>query len=151
MIKYSTAQAAESAFYRALQQADLERMMTIWDSRKNVVCIHPGAPRMEGMEQVRESWEELFRDPPMMKISLLDVQVTASGALAVHLVREEIEIDGQYISMMISTNVYEQDDEANWYMTSRHSSPEPEDYILDESYDDVDDDEFDEEKTVVLH
>ena len=152
MNKYASAQAVESAFYRALEQADLDTMMNIWSAKEEVVCIHPGAPRMEGLAQVRESWEELFRNPPIMKISLMDVLVTESDGVAVHQVREEIEIDGQYISMMISTNVYERGGDSCWRMTSRHSSPEPEDYALeDDPFDDAEDDEDFEVETVVLH
>ncbi|MCB1756842.1 MAG: nuclear transport factor 2 family protein [Gammaproteobacteria bacterium] len=139
MNKYSTAQDAESAFYEAFEQADLEGMMLIWAKDDRVVCIHPGAPRMEGLSEVRESWEALFRDPPMLKFSLLDVRITRTKDLAIHQVREEVEIDGQYISMMVSTNVYERDSDKCWYMTSRHSSAEPDDYEVDDGlYEDED-------------
>ncbi|HBR97848.1 MAG TPA: DUF4440 domain-containing protein [Gammaproteobacteria bacterium] len=153
MIKFASASAAESAFYSAFEQADLPRMMEIWARNDNVVCIHPGAPRMEGVAQVRESWMELFRDPPILKFSLLDVRVTKTEGLAIHQVREEIEIDGQYISMMLSTNVYERGVDSNWYMTSRHSSPEPDDYLMDdEEFSPEDDDDHNLAKeAVVLH
>ncbi len=151
MNKFSSAQDAELAFYLAFEQADLSGMMNIWDTDEKVVCIHPGAPRMEGLDQVRESWEELFRDPPILKISLLDVRVTRVEGIAVHQVREEIQIDGQYTSMMVSTNVYERDTELNWRMISRHSSPEPEDYMLDDPFDEADDEDDYEEEVVVLH
>lgn len=134
MKSYSTAAAAESAFYEAFEKADIDSMMSVWANDENVVCIHPGAPRVEGLASVRESWVELFRDPPILRFSLLDVRITKSDTLAIHQVREEIEIDGQYISQMISTNIYERDNDANWHMTSRHSSPEPDDYEIDELF-----------------
>lgn len=153
MNKFHTAMDAESEFYTAFEQADLERMMSIWAQNDRVVCIHPGAPRMEGLQEVRESWVELFRDPPMLKFALLDVRVTRSKDLAIHQIREEVEIDGQYISVMVSTNVYERDADKCWHMTSRHSSPEPDDYELDEedrAYGDEDEEGFQDE-AIVLH
>ncbi len=151
MNKFPTNSDAESAFYAAFEQADLDGMMDIWAQNEKVVCIHPGAPRMEGLNQVRDSWFQLFRDPPILKFSLLDVRITKTDDLAIHLVREEIEIDGQYVSMMLSTNVYERDQESGWHMTSRHSSPEPDDYESDEEDLFEDDDENEQDDAVVFH
>ena len=137
------------AFYAAFEKADIEGMMLTWASDDDVVCIHPGAPRVDGLVRVRESWVELFRDPPILKFLLTDVRVSHCETMAVHQVREEIEIDGQYISVMLSTNVYVRGQDESWKLTSRHSSPDPDDYELEDPFDE---DEIGEgEEKVVFH
>ena len=57
---FPTAQDAENAFYEALERADLERMMAVWAEDEEIVCVHPGGPRLTGQDQVRESWRQIF-------------------------------------------------------------------------------------------
>lgn len=150
MTHYTTAKDAEIAFYAAFEKADIDGMMLTWAADNEVVCIHPGASRVQGLVPVRESWLELFRDPPILKFSLIDVRISHSESIAVHQVREEIEIDGQYVSLMLSTNVYIRGQDQSWKMTSRHSSPDPEDF--DEIEDPFDEDDMEDVgEQVVFH
>ena len=48
----------------------------------------------------------------------------------VHVVREEITIDGQLSGVMLATNIYQRVG-SGWRMMLHHSSPEPE-FLLDE-------------------
>ena len=43
---FPTPQDAESAFYEALERADLEQMMAVWSEDEEIVCVHPGGPRL---------------------------------------------------------------------------------------------------------
>ena len=36
----------EAAFYEALQTGDLEKLMGCWADEDDIVCIHPGGPRI---------------------------------------------------------------------------------------------------------
>ncbi|MCM2340987.1 nuclear transport factor 2 family protein, partial [Rhodoferax sp.] len=45
----------ETAFYEALQNADLERLMACWADEDEVVCVHPGGPRMVGLGAIRSA------------------------------------------------------------------------------------------------
>src|SRR5438132_1259426 len=38
----------EAAFYDALQNGDLEKLMACWADEDEIVCIHPGGPREGG-------------------------------------------------------------------------------------------------------
>jgi len=40
---FSSPEAAEEAFYRALQKGDLDLMMAVWDEDENISCVHPAA------------------------------------------------------------------------------------------------------------
>ncbi|HWI81551.1 YybH family protein, partial [Ramlibacter sp.] len=36
----------EAAFYEALQTGDIEKLMACWADEDEIVCIHPGGPRV---------------------------------------------------------------------------------------------------------
>jgi len=147
MKNYLSASDVETAFYEAFERADIKSMMATWGCGDGIVCIHPGADRMEGFEEVKESWEVIFEDPSLLRFTLLDVRITAVEGLAIHQVKEEVEIDGQYISHLFSTNVYVKGEDKSWMMISRHSSPEPE--LPD--FEALDYEDLDADQTVVLH
>jgi len=128
--KFSTPTEAEEAFYRAIEQADLSAMMSVWSDDDATICIHPGAPRLEGRDLIEESWQEIFETGPTMEFSVSDERITQDSHLAVHLVREEIAIGGELVSVMLSTNIYHLGADG-WRMMLHHSSPEPE-LMLDE-------------------
>ncbi len=140
--KYLTPQEAEEAFYLAIENADLTAMMAVWSEDDATVCIHPGAPRLEGRDQIRDSWLEIFESGPPMVFSISDERITEDSHLAIHLVREEIVVEGELVSVMLSTNIYHRT-KGSWRMMLHHSSPEPEPLL----------EEFDlqMEEPVVLH
>lgn len=106
----------------------------VWSTDENIVCVHPGASRIEGRQAVMDSFEELFSDAPILNFSIVDALYTGNESLAIHLVREEIELDGQIVSMLVSTNIYHVE-EGGWRMLLHHASPEP-DYAYQEEFED---------------
>ena len=128
--KFATPREVEAAFYRSIEQGDLQAMMSLWSDDDATICIHPGAPRLEGRDQIEESWQEIFESGPNMEFSVSDERITQDSHLAIHLVREEISIGGELVSVMLSTNIYHLGTDG-WRMMLHHSSPEPE-LLLDE-------------------
>ena len=55
-----TSEDVEAVFYEALQNADLEKLMTCWGDEDEIVCIHPGGPRIVGLAAIRASFEAMF-------------------------------------------------------------------------------------------
>ncbi|MEM7256676.1 MAG: nuclear transport factor 2 family protein [Pseudomonadota bacterium] len=128
--KFLTPKEAEDAFYLAIENADLKSMMSIWSDNDATVCIHPGAPRLEGRDEIRQSWQEIFEASPSMAFSISDERITQDDRLAVHLVKEEIVIEGEIVSIMLTTNIYHLID-GGWRMMLHHSSPEPDPFLDD--------------------
>ena len=147
--KFNTPEEAEIAFYEAIEQADIVALGRVWSLDDNIVCIHPGANRIEGRAKVLESFSDMFAESPSIGFSISDALQTEGDGLAIHLVREEIELDGQLVSIMVSTNIYHLED-GGWRMLLHHSSHEPETNI-EEEFDDFDDYDEMPEPPPVLH
>lgn len=126
----------EQAFYEALEAADLDALMELWADDEQVVCIHPGGPRVEGYHDVRESWREIFGNGAL-QIRAVPVHRISGGMIAVHNVIEQVVMSGrggQEIVQVNATNVYHKGP-SGWRLVLHHASPSLD---LDES-DDNDD------------
>ena len=121
---FSSPEAAEEAFYRALEKSDLDLMMAVWDEDENISCVHPGGPRLEGRAAVRQSWEQIFAHSPGMKFRLTDKSQYDDQNLTVHVVHEHIRLGKESNSQppVIATNVYRLT-ENGWRMVMHHASP----------------------------
>lgn len=150
--KFTSPEAAERAFYQAIENADIRLLGEVWSRDDGVVCIHPGCGRIEGRRAVLESFADLFVDAPAIHFVISDAVHSGYGALAIHTVREEVKLDGQAISSMVATNVFQRNDAGEWSMVLHHSSHEP-DMHVDEFLEDIDFDDFEDEYEVppVLH
>jgi ketosteroid isomerase-like protein len=121
---FPTAQDAENAFYEALERCDLEAMMAVWAEDEDIVCVHPTGARLNGQDQVRESWAQIFSGGPRAHVHISQ-QVAISGMmLAVHSVHENFSVQGETRLPIIATNVYLRT-AAGWRMIVHHASPAP--------------------------
>ena len=103
-----TADDIEAAFYEALQSADLEKLMACWADEDEIVCVHPGGPRLIGMGAIRAGFDAMFANGSI-RAWPEGVRTIESLACVVHNVFERIEIltdEGPREAYVIATNVY---------------------------------------------
>ncbi len=123
-IIFSTPGEAEQAFYYAFEQADVDAMMAVWGESMDVVCIHPGGPRLQGIQAIKASWQQIFSTHAHLSFILSDQQVTQDDELAVHVLKEKIRVDDIVQGVVLTTNIYRFID-GGWRLTLHHASPEP--------------------------
>lgn len=123
---FATSTDCEDAFYRAFEAADLVAMMAVWAEDDEVVCIHPGGPRLCGLETVRESWRSIFAGGPGLRVGLSRRVVTTTLQTAIHTLHENLAVPGEQRPRppMIATNVYLRT-ERGWRLVLHHASPGP--------------------------
>jgi ketosteroid isomerase-like protein len=119
-----SAEETEAAFYQALQDGDIEKLMACWADEDDIICVHPGGPRLIGMRAIRLAFDTLFSNGTVRawpqgvrKIEML--------ACSVHNVRERVEIltpDGPRHAYVVATNVYQKTAQG-WRMVAHHASP----------------------------
>jgi len=123
---YDTAGEAEDAFYAAFSAARLDDMMRVWAQDADVVCIHPGGPRLSGIAEIRLSWSQIFTDSMPRAFTLRGRIVTGDEAHAIHILEENIRVPGtSFVAPpVLATNVYRRQLDG-WHMVLHHASVAP--------------------------
>lgn len=119
-----TADDIETAFYEALHQADLDRLMACWADEDDIVCVHPGGPRLVGHAAIRAAFETLFAHGSIKAHPERVRRIDAAGA-SVHSVIERVEVmgdDGPAQAWVLATNVYAKTAHG-WRLVMHHASP----------------------------
>jgi ketosteroid isomerase-like protein len=120
----ATADDTEATFYEAMQQGDLERLMSVWSDDEEIACVHPGGPRVVGEVAIRATFEAIFANGPV-QVSLQQVRRLESGNCEVHHVLEKVQAltpDGLQTAFVLATNVYLRT-ALGWRMVMHHASP----------------------------
>ena len=114
----------EAAFYEALQAGDIDKLMACWADEDEMVCVHPGGPRVVGVGAIRAAFDAMFSNGSI-KATPLRVRKIESLASAVHNVLEKIQVmteEGPREAYVIATNVYHKTAQG-WRMVAHHASP----------------------------
>ena len=114
----------EAAFYDALQNGDIDRLMACWADEDDIVCIHPGGPRLVGAGAIRANFEAMFASGSI-RAWPHGARKLQAAASAVHTVLERIEVltpEGPGHAWVIATNVYHRTAQG-WRMVAHHASP----------------------------
>ncbi len=124
---FESSASAEDAFYAAFAAADVVAMMQVWANSPDIVCIHPGGPRLAGIADVRRSWELILREPVHRQFSRRGVRVLGDNEVRVHLLEENITVPGtDFVAPpVLATNVYQRIG-AGWLLMLHHGSVSPE-------------------------
>ena len=120
----STPDEIEQQLYEALQHADIEALMAVWSDDDEIVCVHPGGPRVVGAAAIRASFEALFANGA---IDVRPEKVHRLQALncAVHSVLERVNVptdQGTRAAWVVATNVYVKSGRG-WALAAHHASP----------------------------
>ena len=114
----------EAAFYEALQNGDLEKLMACWADEDDIVCVHPGGGRVVGAAAIRATFDAMFSNGTIRAQAEKVRKVDAMSA-SVHNVLERIELlteEGPRHAYVIATNVYHKTAQG-WRMVAHHASP----------------------------
>ena len=121
----SSAEAAEAAFYEALQAADVDALMQVWADDDDLVCVHPGGPRIVGAAAIRSSFEQLLAGGALRIVPERVLRSVTLGC-AVHNVVERVVMQSQpgeqKFGFVLATNAYTKTPDG-WRMVLHHASP----------------------------
>jgi len=114
----------EAAFYEALHAGDIDQLMACWADEDDIVCVHPGGPRLVGAAAIRQAFEALFAAGRVRAYPERVRRIDALGA-AVHNVLERVELvtaEGTQRAWVVVTNVYLKTAQG-WRLAAHHASP----------------------------
>jgi ketosteroid isomerase-like protein len=114
----------EAQFYEALQSGNIERLMAVWSDDDEIVCVHPGGPRVIGAAAIRAAFEAIFAGGgiPVQPEQVHRVQQIGS---ALHHLVERIEVatdSGPQSAWVLATNFYVKTT-LGWRLAAHHASP----------------------------
>lgn len=120
---FATPEDAEAAFYDALEEADVESLMAAWAEDEEIVCVHPGGPRLVGHAMVRSAWQQILGNGAL-RVRVATLHAQHAMMVAVHNVIEEIAVstaEGDQIAHVVATNVYFKGP-TGWRLVLHHAS-----------------------------
>ncbi|MEC4720324.1 nuclear transport factor 2 family protein [Noviherbaspirillum sp. CPCC 100848] len=120
-----TPEDTEAAFYEAISRADVDAVMSLWADEENIVCIHPGAPRLIGHAAIRAAWESIFEQGGV-QIRPVQRHITQNMMTSVHNIIEEVHrtVSRQADIHILATNVYIKT-HVGWRLVTHHASVVP--------------------------
>ncbi|RJF97889.1 YybH family protein [Noviherbaspirillum saxi] len=120
-----TPEETEAAFYEAISRADVDAVMALWADEEDIVCIHPGAPRLVGHASIRTAWESIFEQGGV-HIRPVQLHVTQNMLTSVHNIIEEVHrtVSRQRDIHILATNVYVKT-HMGWRIVTHHASVVP--------------------------
>lgn len=118
---FTSSQQVEKVFYDAFQQRDIELMTSVWEASDQVCCIHPGAQRLFGFDEIMKSWEQIFAVKSEMAITISAPIYVRQDANAIHYVKENISVQNEYMGVICATNIYRETSDG-WNIILHHAS-----------------------------
>jgi ketosteroid isomerase-like protein len=118
-----SAAEVETAFYDALNRADLNALMALWADDEEIVCIHPGGARLIGHAAIRASWQTILEHGGL---HILPTQLHETHNLmsSVHTVVEGVSAASGEAAHLMATNVYVKTPRG-WRIVLHHVSVAP--------------------------
>lgn len=113
------------SFYRAFEKKDIDAMEAICSKGIGSLCIHPGREALQGWQNIRPSWVQIFKATRYLEIDLDIIAVEVSGDLAyVVLVEQVMQVAGnrRLEAKSMATNTFERMG-GQWYLVHHHGSP----------------------------
>ena len=117
-----SAAETESAFYDALNRADLDALMALWADDDEIVCVHPGGPRLIGHAAIRTSWAAILEHGGL-HIVPSQLHETHNLMSSVHTLVEGTTAGGE-TAHLVATNVYVKTPRG-WRIVLHHVSVAP--------------------------
>ncbi|MES9845772.1 MAG: nuclear transport factor 2 family protein [Candidatus Sedimenticola sp. PURPLELP] len=126
MTTYSTPEDAEDAYYDAIDECDLEKMMSVWSDAPETACLLPMQTLQQGQDAIREAWKPLLGPEMKVDITVRHLQWIDLGDSAIHIVEESVVIAamGQKQPPIYATNIYRKTGDS-WHMLVHLNSPAP--------------------------
>lgn len=121
-------EAATTAFYAAVEGADLDAMSQLWLDVPDAVCVHPGVLPVRGAGAIRRSWALVMASRAYIQFFLTDVHVDIRAEVASVTCTENVLTGDERTGpdafgggTAVATNVFVRTAEG-WRLWLRHAS-----------------------------
>ena len=88
---FGTPQDAEDAYYDALEEGDMNRLLEVWAETDDISCLLPMYPLVRGRKPVEEAFAHLFSRGQGVTLAISHIDWLEANDMAIHLVEETIQ------------------------------------------------------------
>ena len=121
-IKFTDSLQVEESFYQAFRSRSVGLMKDVWDKTDEIICIHPGSPRIYSFDLIIASWEQIFSAQSGTMIDISDPVYKLQDDVSIHYVKETLSVNDKSVASVYATNIYQQTSDG-WKMIAHHASP----------------------------
>lgn len=124
---YHTPQEAEDAFYDALDEGDLNKLLAVWAESDDISCLLPMYPMIRSRQDVTDLFERLFSRGHGVSLAITHIDWIQTADIAIHQVEETIlepPSDTPPPSPFYGTNIYRKD-KTGWRLIVHLNAPTP--------------------------
>jgi len=124
--RFKTPADAEDAYYDAIDECDLDKMMSVWEDSPQIACLLPMQPMHHGRDAIRQMWQPMLDPELRVEITVNHLQWTEQGDIAIHLLEEMVTLlgTGERQPPIYATNIYRRS-QNGWHMLLHVNSPAP--------------------------
>lgn len=125
---YNTPQDAEDDFYDALEEGDLDRLLSVWAATDDICCLLPMYPLIQGRQGIEDVFSHLLSQGKGVELSVTHLSWIQTDDIAIHQVEETIQKvppDMTPPPPFYGTNIYRKDSQG-WRLIVHLNAPTPE-------------------------
>lgn len=122
-----TPQEAEDEFYDALEEGDLNRLLSVWADGDDICCLLPMYPLIQGRKGIEDVFSHLFSQGQGVELSVRHLSWIQTDEIAIHQVEETIQkVPPGTLPPppFYGTNVYRKDNHG-WRLIIHQNAPTP--------------------------
>jgi ketosteroid isomerase-like protein len=124
-MSFDSPQAAEDAFYDALEEGSIDAMMAVWDDADDLACLLPMQPLRQGRVAIRETFRQAFQALGGIDIQAVHLQWLTWGDAAAHLLQEQVVgQDGRLAPPVYAVNLFRRGP-SGWRLVMHQNAPSP--------------------------
>lgn len=124
---FNTPQDTEDAYYDALEEGDLPRLLTVWDDSNDISCLLPMQALAQGRAAVTEAFAQLLGHGRGIELSVTHLHWIETHDVAIHLVEETAQntvTGGPPPLPVYASNIYRKDSRG-WHLIVHQNTPPP--------------------------
>jgi ketosteroid isomerase-like protein len=124
---FTTPQDAEDAYYDALEDGDLPRLLAVWDDTNDISCLLPMQALAQGRAAVTEAFNQLLSRGRGIELSVTHLHWIETHDVAIHLVEETAQgtaPGGPPPPPVYASNIYRKDSRG-WHLIVHQNTPHP--------------------------
>jgi ketosteroid isomerase-like protein len=124
--QHETPEDAEDAYYDALEEGSLERVMAVWSDAGDIACLLPMAPLVRGRQDVQDIYSQLFAATPGIPLTVTHLDWVQAGEIAIHHLEEHVQDTpgGRPAPPFHATNIYRREADG-WRLITHLNAPMP--------------------------